>query len=323
MLNDVVISVVVVTYNSSKYVIDTLESIKSQTYNSIELVISDDCSTDNTVEIVREWINKNKSRFKIYKIIESMINTGITENLNRGIRKTEGEYIKPIAGDDMLLPNCIEDLLRYILDNNLEFAYSKAVHFPSYSNNIDILNYKFFHNRMLMFFSLDKNKQYRELLKGFPIDTTGLFLNKQFITNLGGFNTKYEMMDDYPFALKVSSMGYKLNLLNEFTVLYRVRKDDRNTNFIKSKRKTLHIKNRIDFEHDEIFPRLKKEKMYITIYNLYIRRISEYIDNLGSLQIFSIMSRIMGYLSTNKIKIKLEILAFRIKTINIPCKWWG
>ena len=50
------VSVVVITYNSAKFVIETLESVKSQTYKNIELIISDDCSTDDTVERCRLWL---------------------------------------------------------------------------------------------------------------------------------------------------------------------------------------------------------------------------------------------------------------------------
>jgi alpha-1,3-rhamnosyltransferase len=50
------VSVVIITYNSSKYVLETLESAKAQTYQNIELIVSDDCSTDDTVEKCREWI---------------------------------------------------------------------------------------------------------------------------------------------------------------------------------------------------------------------------------------------------------------------------
>jgi len=52
------VSVVVVTYNSSKYVEETLESIKNQTYPNIELIVTDDCSTDSTVDIVMNWEEK-------------------------------------------------------------------------------------------------------------------------------------------------------------------------------------------------------------------------------------------------------------------------
>ncbi|MBR5577209.1 MAG: glycosyltransferase [Bacteroidaceae bacterium] len=52
------VSIVVITYNSSKYVLETLESVKAQDYPNIELIVSDDRSTDNTFELVNQWIEE-------------------------------------------------------------------------------------------------------------------------------------------------------------------------------------------------------------------------------------------------------------------------
>lgn len=79
------VSVVVVIYNSSQTVIETLESIKAQTYKNIELVISDDDSKDTSVEICKKWVEKNKNRFVRTKIITHTPNTGTSANMNREI----------------------------------------------------------------------------------------------------------------------------------------------------------------------------------------------------------------------------------------------
>ena len=112
------VSIIVITYNSSKYVTETLESAKAQTYLNIELIISDDCSTDNTVEISEKWINENHSRFIKAQLIRAEKNTGIPANCNRGVKASSGKWIKIIAGDDILLENCIADNIQYILQNS-------------------------------------------------------------------------------------------------------------------------------------------------------------------------------------------------------------
>ena len=57
------VSIIVMTYNSEKYILETLESVRAQTYKNIELLVTDDCSIDNTVELVNVWIQENKFRF--------------------------------------------------------------------------------------------------------------------------------------------------------------------------------------------------------------------------------------------------------------------
>ena len=111
------VSVRVITYNSSKTVIETLDSIYNQTYPNIELIISDDCSKDNTVELCREWVKLHKERFACIQILTVEKNTGVTINIDRSEKACHGEWVKGIAGDDLLLPNCIETYVEYIKRN--------------------------------------------------------------------------------------------------------------------------------------------------------------------------------------------------------------
>ena len=79
------VSVIVVVYNSSKSVLETIESIKNQTYKNIELVITDDASSDNTIEIVTEWGEKNRNYFNNFLVLKTEKNTGVSANVARGI----------------------------------------------------------------------------------------------------------------------------------------------------------------------------------------------------------------------------------------------
>ena len=120
------VTVSVTTYNSAKYVAETLESIKNQSYPNLILQISDDCSTDNTIDICKSWINKNKDRFVKTKIIVPESNTGVTGNCNRAWDACETRYFKGIAGDDLLLPYCIEKNMQYVTQHpEAIFVFSK------------------------------------------------------------------------------------------------------------------------------------------------------------------------------------------------------
>ena len=128
-----IITVSVLTYNSSKFVIETLNSIKSQTYPNLILQISDDCSDDNTIGICRKWIEVNKARFIKCKILLPDCNTGVSANCNRAWDNCETVYLKDVAGDDLLLPNCIEDNMKYIQENpNAIIVFSKAKSFREF-----------------------------------------------------------------------------------------------------------------------------------------------------------------------------------------------
>lgn len=108
------VSVYIVTFNSSMYIVDALESVKAQTYDNIELIVSDDCSTDNTIEIVQGWLNKNHKRFSRVQLLIVKSNTGVSANVNRARNACKGKWIKGFAGDDILLSTCIEDNIDYV-----------------------------------------------------------------------------------------------------------------------------------------------------------------------------------------------------------------
>ena len=112
MENKPLVSIVVITYNSSEYVLETLESAKAQTYTNIELIVSDDCSTDETVSICKKWFEANKDRFVNTIMVEAEINSGVPANANRGLAECKGEWIKFIAGDDILVSTGIEEFVK-------------------------------------------------------------------------------------------------------------------------------------------------------------------------------------------------------------------
>lgn len=206
----------------------------------VELVVADDASTDDTLTLVKQWLEANKGRFSGYKVLESEINTGIVPNLNRGIMAATGDYVKPIAGDDLLLDNCIKDLLDYSLKNNLSLAYAKVIPFADSSNQEHVAKKLILYEKLKYeLFDLDVKQQYRKLLTGLNIYASGLFLKRQFILGIGGFDEKYKMMEDYPFLIKTTSMGYKLNLLDNYAVKYRLRNPDTRAEFFSSKRKKI------------------------------------------------------------------------------------
>ena len=122
------VSIAVVTYNSGKTVLDTLESIAAQTYQNIELIISDDCSKDDTVAICRAWLDSHGSRFARTELLQAEVNRGVCVNANKGRFAATGEWQMGLAGDDILLPNCLSDNMDYVEkhpDSSIIFSYMK------------------------------------------------------------------------------------------------------------------------------------------------------------------------------------------------------
>jgi glycosyltransferase involved in cell wall biosynthesis len=97
------VSICIPTYNYAHYITDAIESVISQTLRDFELIIIDDCSTDNTVEIVKKYLTLD-ARIKLYNNIK---NIGLENNFNRCIELASGKYVKVMCADDLLEPTCI------------------------------------------------------------------------------------------------------------------------------------------------------------------------------------------------------------------------
>lgn len=222
--NTPLVSVVVITYNSGKTVIDTLDSIKNQTYLKIQLIISDDCSTDDTIQKCTDWVNAHNERFTDVKIRISDTNTGIPGNCNRGVKSASAEWLKLIAGDDLLLPNCIEDFINFVKSNpSCLIVFSRFSSFVTKEGHI--VKKKTLPDDQV-FDNLKKCKDSREqlflYLEKTPNITPSLFYRKSLVEKVGCFNERYRLFEDTPFIVEVLKSGTRLFCLEKETVLYRM-----------------------------------------------------------------------------------------------------
>lgn len=108
------VTAVVVCYNQAKYVVEALESVKAQAYPRLHMVVADDCSTDNSAEIIKQWLNRN-SPDAIF--LQHKTNMGVCRTLNEALSHVRGKYFRLLAADDIWTPN---SLLRQI--ETLEMA---------------------------------------------------------------------------------------------------------------------------------------------------------------------------------------------------------
>ncbi len=111
-MKPVKVSVCIPTYNYGRFIGDAIDSVLSQTFTDFELIVVDNCSTDNTREIVEKYVALDKR----IKYIRNDENIGMVQNWNRCIQYAAGEYIKILCADDVLKPTSLEKSVR-ILDN--------------------------------------------------------------------------------------------------------------------------------------------------------------------------------------------------------------
>ena len=113
------VSVIMPSYNTASYISDSIKSVLAQTYSNWELIIVDDCSTDNTDAIVAEFLSDKRIRY--YK---NPYNSGAAQSRNRALREAKGRYIAFLDSDDLWLPEKLEKQIRFMQKNGFYFTYS-------------------------------------------------------------------------------------------------------------------------------------------------------------------------------------------------------
>lgn len=118
MVNSGVISIIMPSYNVENYIKDSIESILNQTYPYWELLIVDDCSSDNTIEIIKSFKDKR------IKLFVNDYNSGAALSRNKALREAKGKWIAFLDSDDIWAKTKLEEQINYMLDNDYDFTYT-------------------------------------------------------------------------------------------------------------------------------------------------------------------------------------------------------
>ena len=120
MNNFPLVSIITPSYNSEKYIIETIESVLAQTYKNWEVIIVDDLSTDDSLQIIEQYAQKDRR----IKVIRSKQNRGPAKARNRAIEEAKGKYIAFLDSDDVWFPDKLEKQITFMQENNLVLTYS-------------------------------------------------------------------------------------------------------------------------------------------------------------------------------------------------------
>lgn len=118
-MNDLV-SILIPTYNTEKFIKATLQSVQNQTFSNWEMILVDDASTDQTVAIIEEFA-QNDNRIKLFRL-EKNSGNGFARNI--ALEKASGKYIAYLDADDLWFPEKLEKQIRFLKTKNLPFTFS-------------------------------------------------------------------------------------------------------------------------------------------------------------------------------------------------------
>lgn len=187
--NNLLVSIGVPFYNGVNYIIHTLESIKAQTYDNIELILINDCSTDNSACIVDNWLNINRGRFSNLIQLTNSKNQGLAYSCKELQKASNGVFFSKLDADDVILPNKVAEQVHYLkAHDQMAMVYSNTMLIDSKGN---LLPEDYFEKQD---FSTVKNKVgpsgfvFQQLLIEDFIPNPSVLIRKSVLEKTGGYD---------------------------------------------------------------------------------------------------------------------------------------
>jgi glycosyltransferase involved in cell wall biosynthesis len=214
------ISVLICNYNYGKYIKESLDSVLAQKYTNTEIVIIDDGSSDNSVEVINSFV-KNNPNVSI-KVSIKRKNEGICFARNDAIEAAKGEFFVFLDSDDTVPPEYVSSLVKVALEQKADVVYGNVKHFGDETGTSDEPEY-------------DPAK----LLLDNYLNISTLVNRSKLKTHRFDTNLNRKSHEDYDFWVGLSLMGLKFVKAHDVYLNYRIQKDSRNGNAQDLKSRTL------------------------------------------------------------------------------------
>lgn len=126
---DDLVSIIMPSYNTAKFISETIESVLAQTYSNWELIIVDDCSTDDTDAVVCPYLADDRIRY-----IKNKKNSGAAVSRNRALREAKGKWVAFLDSDDLWFPEKLEKQISFMKKNDYHFSYTNYIEIDETTN---------------------------------------------------------------------------------------------------------------------------------------------------------------------------------------------
>jgi glycosyltransferase involved in cell wall biosynthesis len=206
MSSNPLVSVIMSVYNAKEYLKEAIKSILNQTYKNIEFIIINDGSTDNSLEIIKQYQKLDKRI-----VLINQENIGLTKSLNKAIKIAKGEYIARMDADDVSMLNRFEVIVDKFRVFDVAMIASRA-----YVNNDN------YYKIIPKISDLESNQ--KELLKFYNIFIHGTFVFKADVIKKELYNEEYKYAQDYELILRFFEKNYKILYISD--VLYFLRSNN-------------------------------------------------------------------------------------------------
>lgn len=205
------VSVVIPTYNRAKTIVKSINSILSQSYSNIEIIVVDDCSSDNTHQVILDEFSQINNL--IY--LKHEINKGGNAARNTGINIAKGELIAFLDSDDEWVDSKIEKQVHRIIKNkNCGLIYTACTNVDLITNKVVSYSYE----------EPSNNPFYKLLCQNFIGTTSSILCKKKCLLDIGNFDESLPSCQDWDLYIRMSQK-YNIEYINEPLLKYYVHGD--------------------------------------------------------------------------------------------------
>lgn len=217
------VSVCVPNFNKENYVDSALDSIRTQTYKKIELIVVDDCSTDNSVRVIEDYVSRHQKEFYSLVFLRSPRRLGNAWATNLAYYLSRGEFIAQMDSDDYSYPDRISYQVEYLQQNDYDLV---GTNFCTSENKIsNVVNED--GGYWLKFTDSDISESCK---KGIHCVCFGTILFKHKVVDvLGGLTKNLVGTEDWDFIDRVFKEGFKIGNLRDVLYVYRFNPTQRST----------------------------------------------------------------------------------------------
>lgn len=210
------VSVVIKSYNHAAFIGQTIRSILEQSFQDFEIIVTDDCSTDGTPDIVRQF---SDDRIKLEVLPR---NHGISMAMNSAISRASGEYIAILNSDDYALPGRLEKQVNF-LDSRPDISIVTGLPMPVDDDGRECTSYNDFY-RPLTFPDFEIATWLNSFFfQGNCICAPTVMIRSAVYKDVGGYNPKLTNLQDFEMWLRILISGHRIWMLNEKLTAFRIR----------------------------------------------------------------------------------------------------
>ncbi|MCC6372492.1 MAG: glycosyltransferase family 2 protein [Bacteroidia bacterium] len=225
-MNNPLVSICIPTYNGQEFLKQCLDSCLNQSYTSYEVLLCDDCSTDSTLAIAKDYASK----YPQLKVLVNPQNLGLVGNWNKCLQEARGEWIKFVFQDDYITPNCLEKFVQAIEPNTRLIVSERHFLLPADASE-DVKNYYANVVRTLsntcnnssLYYSPKQlsNAAVQNMAMNFIAEPSLSFFKKDILTNIGNFKSSLKQICDLEFILRAGT-NFGLRLIPEKLCAFRI-----------------------------------------------------------------------------------------------------